>query len=95
MRPASSNTVDEYRVGGRWEGVWHKKQTYCHAVTFISDIGIGYRVRPHVDIGYRHFPKFTYRLTLVDKPINQHPLVFSALTLLAGHHEKHSARKNE
>jgi len=29
-------------------------------VTFISDIGIGYRVRPHVDIGYRHFPKFTY-----------------------------------
>jgi len=30
-------------------------------VTFISDIGIGYRVRPHVDIGYRHFPKFTYR----------------------------------
>ena len=30
-------------------------------MTFISDIGIGYRVRPHVDIGYRHFPKFTYR----------------------------------
>ena len=30
-------------------------------VTFISDIGIGYRVRPRVDIGYRHFPKFTYR----------------------------------
>jgi len=30
-------------------------------VTFISDIGIGYRVRLRVDIGYRHFPKFTYR----------------------------------
>ena len=29
-------------------------------MTFISDIGIGYRVRPCVDIGYRHFPKFTY-----------------------------------
>ena len=27
-------------------------------MTFISDIG--YRVRPHVDIGYQHFPKFTY-----------------------------------
>jgi len=34
---------------------------YCHAVTFISDIGIGYRVHLRVDIGYRHFPKFTYR----------------------------------
>jgi len=61
MRPASSDSVDEYRGGGRWEGVWHKKQAYCHAVTFISDIGIGYRVRLRVDIGYRHFPKFTYR----------------------------------
>jgi len=30
-------------------------------VTFISDIGIGYRVRLRVDIDYRHFPKFTYR----------------------------------
>ena len=28
-------------------------------MTFISDIG--YRVRPHVDIGYRHLLKFTYR----------------------------------
>jgi len=61
MRSASSDTVDDYWGGGRWEGVWHKKQTYCHAVTFISDIGIGYRVRPRVDIGYQHFLKFTYR----------------------------------
>jgi len=30
-------------------------------VTFISDISIGYWVRPRVDIGYRHFPKFTHR----------------------------------
>jgi len=30
-------------------------------VTFILDIGIGYQLRPHVDIGYRNFPKFSYR----------------------------------
>ena len=29
----------------------------------------------------------------IDKPINQHPVAFSALTLLVGHQEEHVACK--